>query len=545
MGGERLEFEIRPNPAPVSAAERSALLANPGFGRVFTDHMVTIRYAEGKGWYDARLEARGSIPMDPATAVLHYAQEIFEGLKAYQADDGGVTLFRPDANARRFRDSAARMAMAALPEQVFLDSLHELIKIDIAWLPSDPEGSLYLRPFMFANEVFLGVKPSSEYLYVLIASPVGSYFKTGVHPVAVWVSRDYTRAAPGGTGAAKCGGNYAASLIAQAQATENGCDQVVFLDGIERRFVEELGGMNIFYVFDDGRLITPPLNGTILPGITRDSMLTLAGELGYTVSEEPYTYDQWRADAASGRLREAFACGTAAVVTPISTVRSDDGEFTVGDGGTGEVTTRLRQLRPRGRCEWMGSSSALRHRAGPRAYVMTTFSRALVLASLGALALAGCNKSPAGNGRAAGRPSGATSPGASAPASPATGSSVSPGRLPPPLDPGPTLRSGCVSSTEEATARMAEPPGQTCLVVGAKLHVAAQPSPRHPWQPLSSSDSAILSCTSTTGASGTIDGTCRALRAGTAVVTTTTEAAMGDTRYSPDYVWELKVRIVP
>jgi len=342
-GGDRLEFEIRPNPAPVSAAERSALLANPGFGRVFTDHMVTIRYAEGKGWYDARLEARGPISMDPATAVLHYAQEIFEGLKAYQAVDGGVTLFRPDANARRFRDSALRMAMAPLPEQVFLDSLDELIKMEVAWLPSDPESSLYLRPFMFANEVFLGVKPSAEYLYVLIVSPVGSYFKSGVQPVAVWVSRDYTRAGPGGTGAAKCGGNYAASLIAQAEAIEHGCEQVVFLDAVERRFVDELGGMNIFYVFDDASLITPPLNGAILAGITRDSVLTLASQLGYSVREEPYTYQQWRADAASGRLREAFACGTAAVITPIGTVRSDDGEFTIGGGGIGEVTMRLRQ----------------------------------------------------------------------------------------------------------------------------------------------------------------------------------------------------------
>jgi branched-chain amino acid aminotransferase len=342
-GGERLEFEIRPNPAPVTAAERAALLANPGFGRVFTDHMVTIRYAEGKGWYDARVEARAPIPMDPATAVLHYAQEIFEGLKAYQAADGGVVLFRPDANARRFRDSAARMAMAPLPEQIFLDSLHELIKIDLDWLPSDPEGSLYLRPFMFASEVFLGVKPSAEYLYLVIASPVGSYFKNGVHPVTVWVSRDYTRAAPGGTGAAKCGGNYAASLVPIAQAFEYGCDQVVFLDAVERRYVDELGGMNVFYVFDDGRLVTPPLTGTILPGITRDSILTLAGQLGYQAAEQPYTYEQWRADAGSGRLREAFACGTAAVVTPIGTVRSDEGEFTIGEGGTGEATMRLRQ----------------------------------------------------------------------------------------------------------------------------------------------------------------------------------------------------------
>ena len=341
-GGDSLEFEIRPNPAPVSAAERAALLSNPGFGRVFTDHMVTIRYADGKGWYDARVEARAPIPMDPATAVLHYAQEIFEGLKAYRADDGGVTLFRADSNARRFRASAQRMAMAELPEQALLDSLRAIVEVDREWIPDDPEGSLYLRPFMFASEVFLGVKPSSEYLYVLIASPVGPYFKGGVAPVAVWVSDEYTRAAPGGTGAAKCGGNYATSLVAQAQAIEHGCDQVVFLDAVERRYVDELGGMNIFFVLDDGSLVTPPL-GTILPGITRESVMTLARERGHDVREEPYSFEQWRADATSGRLREVFACGTAAVLTPIGTVRSVDGEFQVADGGTGEVTARLRQ----------------------------------------------------------------------------------------------------------------------------------------------------------------------------------------------------------
>jgi branched-chain amino acid aminotransferase len=342
-GGESLEFEILPNPAPVSAAERSALLANPGFGRIFTDHMVTIRYAEGKGWYDARVEARGPIPMDPATAVLHYAQEIFEGLKAYRTDDGGVSMFRPDANARRFRASARRLAMAELPEQAFLDSLAELIKVDQDWVPADAEGSLYLRPFMFASEVFLGVKPSAEYLYAVIASPVGPYFKGGVAPVAVWVSTEYTRAAPGGTGAAKCGGNYATSLVAQAEATEHGCDQVVFLDAVEGKYVDELGGMNIFFVFEDGTMVTPPLTGTILPGITRDSVVTLARELGHEVREEPYSFDQWRADASSGRLREVFACGTAAVLTPVGTVRSAAGEFVIGDGGTGEVTGRLRQ----------------------------------------------------------------------------------------------------------------------------------------------------------------------------------------------------------
>ncbi|HEY0699758.1 MAG TPA: branched-chain amino acid aminotransferase [Micromonospora sp.] len=342
-GGDKLDFEIRPNPQPVAAADRAALMANPGFGRVFTDHMVTVRYAAGKGWYDARVEARGPIPVDPATAVLHYAQEIFEGLKAYHAADGGVTLFRPEANAARLAASAQRMAMPPLPEPVFLESLEQLIRIDRDWIPRDEAASLYLRPFMFASEVFLGVRPATEYLYLVIASPVGSYFAGGVKPVSVWLSPHYTRAAPGGTGAAKCGGNYASSLIAQAEAIEHDCDQVVFLDAVERRYVDELGGMNIFFVYDDGTLVTPPLTGTILPGITRESVITLARAAGHEVVERPISAAEWQADAVSGRLREAFACGTAAVITPIGTVRSPDGEFTVADGGSGPVSTALRQ----------------------------------------------------------------------------------------------------------------------------------------------------------------------------------------------------------
>jgi branched-chain amino acid aminotransferase len=337
-----IDFEIRPNPQPVPADERALLLENPSFGRVFTDHMVTIRFTDGKGWHDARVEPRAPIPIDPASAVLHYAQEIFEGLKAYHTEDGGVTMFRPDANAARFRASAQRMAMAQLPEELFLASLRELVTIDRAWIPTTEGGSLYLRPFMYASEVFLGVKPSAEYLYVVIASPVGSYFKGGVQPVSVWISPEYTRAAAGGTGAAKCGGNYAASLVAMAEAIEHGCDQVVFLDAMHRKYVDELGGMNIFYVYDDDTLVTPPLTGTILPGITRDAIITLALWNGLKVVERPYSFDEWQTDAKSGRLREAFACGTAAVITPIGTVRSASTEFTIGDGNSGVVTEKLR-----------------------------------------------------------------------------------------------------------------------------------------------------------------------------------------------------------
>jgi branched-chain amino acid aminotransferase len=342
MSKTKLQFVHHPHPSPVPADKRAELLKNPGFGRVFSDHMVTIRYHESKGWYDARIEPRAPISMDPAAAVLHYAQEIFEGLKAYRTKDGGATMFRPIENARRFQQSAERLAMPSLPEELFLEACDLLVKTDRDWIPDGDGSSLYIRPFMFANEIFLGVKPSSDYLFIVIASSVGSYFKTDAPAVSLWVSQEFTRAAPGGTGAAKCGGNYASSLLAQAEATRNGCDQVVFLDAVEQKWVEELGGMNIFFVFDDGSMVTPPLGGTILPGITRSSLLTLAKDKGIKVREDRYSIDQWRTDARSGRLREAFACGTAAVVTPIGTVRSKDGEFKIGNGGPGTQTEDLK-----------------------------------------------------------------------------------------------------------------------------------------------------------------------------------------------------------
>jgi branched-chain amino acid aminotransferase len=335
-------FQRHPHASPRTADERAVLMEDPGFGRVFTDHMVTARWREGQGWHDARVEAHAPFALSPACAVLHYAQEIFEGLKAYRVDGGGVSLFRPDRNAERFRASARRLAMPELPDALFLGSIEALIEADGDWVPGG-DGSLYLRPFMFASEAFLGVRPSAEYLYVLIACPVGAYFKGGKSAVTVWVSDDYTRAAPGGTGDAKCGGNYAASLIAQKQAIEAGCDQVVFLDAASHDHVEELGGMNIFFLMDDGSLVTPPLGGTILPGITRDSILTLARDEGIAVREEQYGFAQWQADAASGRLRECFACGTAAVVTPIGEVRHTGGAFVIGNGDGGETTGRLRE----------------------------------------------------------------------------------------------------------------------------------------------------------------------------------------------------------
>ncbi|OYY67580.1 MAG: branched chain amino acid aminotransferase [Sphingomonas sp. 28-63-12] len=331
------------HPSPTSVAARAAMMENPGFGRVFTDNMALIRYSEAKGWHDAQICPRAPFQMDPAAGVLHYAQEIFEGMKAYRLPDGGTALFRPEANARRFRRSAERMAMVPLPEELFLESVRRLVKVERDWIPPIEGGSLYLRPFMIATEVFLGVKPSTEYIYAVIASSVGAYFKGEAPAVSLWVSQEFTRAAPGGTGAAKCGGNYAASLVAQTEATRRGHDQVLFLDAVERRWIEELGGMNIFFVFDDGSLRTPPLGGTILAGITRDSIIALARDRGLTIEETPYAIEQAQADAVSGRLVEAFACGTAAVVTSIGRMTLGDAEFIIGSGGPGQLTKSLGQ----------------------------------------------------------------------------------------------------------------------------------------------------------------------------------------------------------
>ncbi|QUT06676.1 branched-chain amino acid aminotransferase [Sphingobium phenoxybenzoativorans] len=338
---ESLTFAAIPHASPTPAGTRAALIEKPDFGRVPTDHMVTIKWSVDKGWHDATVLARGPFQLDPACAVLHYAQEIFEGMKAYRTADGAITLFRPEENARRFNESAERMAMPVIPEELFLAAIEELVRIDADWIPAGEGGSLYIRPFMFASEVFLGVKPASEYIFCVIASPVGAYFKGGSKAITLWVSEHYSRAAAGGTGAAKCGGNYAGSLVAQAEAIKNGCDQVVFLDAAEHRWVEELGGMNIFFVMDDGSLITPPL-GTILSGITRNSIMELARAAGHDVREEPYSFDQWQADARSGKLREAFACGTAAVVAGIGEVRHAGGSFAIGNSGDGPVTTALR-----------------------------------------------------------------------------------------------------------------------------------------------------------------------------------------------------------
>lgn len=336
-------IELKPTASPLSTAERDAILASPGFGRHFTDHMVTIKWTEGRGWHDGQLVPYGPLSLDPATNVLHYAQEIFEGLKAYRQPDGTVASFRPEANAERFQRSARRLAMPELPVETFIEACDALVKADKAWVPSHGgEESLYLRPFMIATEVGLGVKPANEYLFIVIASPAGAYFPGGVKPVSIWLSEDRVRAVPGGVGDAKTGGNYAASLLAQAEAAERGCDQVAYLDAVEHKWVEELGGMNLYFVYGD-KIVTPTLTGSLLAGITRDSLLTVARDLGYVSEESRVSIDQWQGDTSEGTLTEVFACGTAAVITPVGTVKCRSGEWTQSGGRPGPVTMRLRE----------------------------------------------------------------------------------------------------------------------------------------------------------------------------------------------------------
>jgi len=340
-----IPFALHPAARPLPALERARILAEPGFGRHFTDHMISIRWDTARGWHDGQLTAYGPISLPPATSVFHYAQEVFEGLKAYRQQSGPIVAFRPQANATRLNQSAVRMAMPQLPESAFVRALELLVTQDRDWVPVTEGHSLYLRPFMIATHPGLGVsRPSPSYLFTVIASPAGPYFTAG--PVSVWLAQNYTRAAAGGTGAAKTGGNYAAGFAAQQEALDNGCDQVVWLDAVEHRWVEEMGGMNLFFVYGSGRqarLVTPALTGTLLPGITRDALLTLAPELGIPADEGRISLQQWRAGCESGEITEVFACGTAAVVSPVATVKGAGISWTVGDGTPGPVTARLRE----------------------------------------------------------------------------------------------------------------------------------------------------------------------------------------------------------
>ena len=339
-----LAYTVTPSSHPRSTEQRAALLAGDlGFGKHMTDHMVSIDWDAERGWHAARVQAYGPLALDPAAAVLHYGQEIFEGIKAYRHADGSIWTFRPQANGERLQRSAARLTLPSLPVDEFVESLRQLVAIDHEWVPSAAETSLYFRPFMIATEAFLGVRPAQAAAYHVIASPAGAYFANGVSPVSIWLSQDYARAAKGGTGAAKCGGNYAASLLPQQEAVAQGCSQVLFLDPVEGKYLEELGGMNVFLVYRDGRIVTPELSGSILEGITRASVLQLARARGLTVEERKVSIDEWKDGVASGEISEAFACGTAAVITPIGQLKGK--AFAVGDiaAPAGEVTMAIRR----------------------------------------------------------------------------------------------------------------------------------------------------------------------------------------------------------
>jgi len=324
---------------------RDERVKSPGFGKYYTDHMVIAEWDEKTGWSDAQLKAYGPLTLDPATAVFHYGQEIFEGMKAYIQPDGGISLFRPDANAKRFAKSAARLALPEMPVEFFIQTVEELVKADQNWVPKNVGESLYIRPFMIATEVGLGVRPSNKATYILIATPAAAYFNAA-NAVTVWISTEYVRASIGGTGEAKCGGNYAASLVAQKEAAAQGCEQVVWIDAIERKWIEEMGGMNLYFVKGkgkDAKIITPKLTGTLLAGITRDSILSVAEDLGYKTEEVMISMDDWRDGVASGEISEIFACGTAAVVTAVGTAKSAKGTWVTGDGKPGPITNQIRE----------------------------------------------------------------------------------------------------------------------------------------------------------------------------------------------------------
>ncbi|SDS48483.1 branched-chain amino acid aminotransferase [Microterricola viridarii] len=337
-----LDFAVTRNLVGTSDAARAEILADPGFGNHFTDHMVDICWSAKGGWHRPRVQPYGPIPLDPAAAVLHYSQTIFEGMKAYRHEDGSIWTFRPEANAARMQRSARRLALPELPTEYFIESLRQLIAVDGDWVPSEEDESLYIRPFMFAKEAFLGVRAAEKVAYYVIASPAGAYFPGGVKPISIWLSTDYARAGRGGTGAAKTGGNYASSLLPQAEAYKQGCAQVLFLDSAEGKYLEELGGMNVVLVYKDGRVVTPE-SPSILEGITLDSVLQLARDRGLQVEQRRVTLAEWQEGVASGDITEVFACGTAAVITPIAQLRNN--EVTIGDADApaGELTMSLRE----------------------------------------------------------------------------------------------------------------------------------------------------------------------------------------------------------
>ena len=311
-----------------------------GFGHIFTDHMLMINYTDGKGWHDARIVPYGNLSLDPACQVLHYGQEIFEGLKCYRTPQGGFNLFRPRANFERFARSAERMGMAPLPVEDGLETLLALLDVDKEWTPHQEGTSLYIRPFIIATEPFLGVDVSETFLFMIILSPSGAYYESGLEPVGIWIEDEYVRAVRGGMGFAKTGGNYAASLAGQVKAHDDGYSQVLWLDGVERKYIEEVGAMNIFFKID-GKIVTPMLNGSILPGITRDSVLQICRDWGLPTEERRISVDELLEAQANGKLEEVFGTGTAAVISPVGKLRYKDDVMVIGDGKIGEISQKL------------------------------------------------------------------------------------------------------------------------------------------------------------------------------------------------------------
>jgi branched-chain amino acid aminotransferase len=311
-----------------------------GFGKIFTDHMFMMNYTEGVGWHDARIEPYHKLEFAPSCMVFHYGQEMFEGLKAYKGENGKCYLFRPDMNAKRTNDTNDRLCIPHIPEEDFVQAVKAVVSIDKDWIPTEPGTSLYVRPFIIATDEYLGVAPSKEYLFIIILSPSGAYYASGLEPVGIWIEDEYVRAVKGGMGFAKTGGNYAASLIAQVKAHDSGYAQVLWLDGVHRKYIEEVGSMNIFFKID-GKIVTPMLNGSILPGITRNSVITLCKDWGYEVEERLVSVDELIEAQKSGKLEEVFGTGTAAVISPVGKLRFMDDVMVIGDGSIGKVSQRL------------------------------------------------------------------------------------------------------------------------------------------------------------------------------------------------------------
>ncbi len=331
-----LDIKITRTQTPKEKPDETKL----GFGKIFTDHMFIMNYTEGKGWHDPRIEPYHNLELSPASMVFHYGQEMFEGLKAYRGNDGKARLFRPDMNGKRTNDTNKRLCIPELPVEDFVEAVKAVVKVDEDWIPTAPSTSLYIRPFIIATDDFLGVAPSKTYMFIIILSPSGAYYESGLAPVGIWIEDDYVRAVKGGIGFAKTGGNYAASLAAQVKAHDGGYSQVLWLDGVERKYIEEVGAMNIFFKID-GKVVTPALSGSILPGITRNSVITLCKEWGLEVEERKISVDELIEAQKSGKLEECFGSGTAAVISPVGKLRYKDDVMTIGNGETGELSQKL------------------------------------------------------------------------------------------------------------------------------------------------------------------------------------------------------------